>query len=124
MSKHSKQDDPLDEFREWQDHQFVPGYYLGGRVPPFLKGKVPNRFGYALLGTGILSIVGTVATLLSPRYQQTGVDWYFLFFGISIGVLQLIAGVKLLQKPERIEQPNHLKKRPRKKRHGHKYHKT
>lgn len=30
-------DDYLEDLKEWQEHQYVKGYYTGGRMPPFIK---------------------------------------------------------------------------------------
>lgn len=35
MSEEEK--DHIDEMVEWQEHQFDPGYYTGGRIPPSVK---------------------------------------------------------------------------------------
>lgn len=29
--------DYLEDLKEWQDHQYVKGYYTGDRMPPFVK---------------------------------------------------------------------------------------
>jgi sensor histidine kinase YesM len=34
-----QKNDYLDELQEWQNNQFNPGYYTGGRIPPYLKAK-------------------------------------------------------------------------------------
>ena len=34
MARH---DDPIEQYKEWVDHRYTPGYYLGGRVPPGVR---------------------------------------------------------------------------------------
>lgn len=31
------QQEYLKDMEEWQEHQFSPGYYLGGNLPPYVK---------------------------------------------------------------------------------------
>lgn len=52
MSK-KKPDDYLQDLQDWQNHQYTPGYYTGGRIPPQLKhGR--KRMGYLYLFLGII----------------------------------------------------------------------
>lgn len=36
-NKNHNQESYLEQVEEMQDKQFVPGYYTGGRIPPYLK---------------------------------------------------------------------------------------
>lgn len=49
----SREPDPLRELREIQEHQYDPGYYLGGdRESPILAHR-PNRFAYVYFGVAV-----------------------------------------------------------------------
>ncbi len=39
----------IERWQDWLSHQYVAGYYSGGRVLPFYHGPRPNRFGWGLL---------------------------------------------------------------------------
>ena len=54
----------IQEFIEWQSHQFFPGYYSGGRMHPLFRS--PSQIlKYVLLLTVTILILLVVATLLS-----------------------------------------------------------
>lgn len=85
------------DFREWQEKQYLPGYWVGGKVPPILLGKRPNRFGYVLLAIGVLSGFGLSLSLLSGA----GYDLGATAFNLVLTALFLLAGATLLRKPRR-----------------------
>lgn len=64
-TRQTKQDkqDHLEDMREWQAHQFDPGYYTGGRVPPILKKPAKPVI------LGVLFMLGGLATLTSIIIQ-------------------------------------------------------
>ncbi len=114
MSKPKERQDPIAAMEEWHDHQYTPGYYIGGRLPPYLLGKRPNLFGCIPLAAG-LSLVGImlVATIAQSA-QETGsvsgavFDWTSLLVSvpasiISIGIIAvfILSGIKLLRKPSK-----------------------
>jgi len=93
MRKHSTDNDPFRDVKDWQDHRYDPGYFTGGNIHPILKAKRPNKYGYVL-------ILG-------------GLAWaFFAFFGgdrlsiqavfqIAMALLAITAGVKLVKNPPR-----------------------
>ena len=100
-------DDAIKNFVEWQEHQYVPGYYVGGRIPYFLLGSRPNKYGYALLASGILSIGLFMIVLLGstvfrgdmvPRNTNLLDLAPVVIIGIS-GAVEMIAGICLLRRP-------------------------
>lgn len=82
--------DTLKEWRDWLKHQYVPGYYTGGRVPPFYRGPRPNRFGYVFLATGLIALAAALLSLTS------GSGWLWDAVLAAFGALEIIAGIKLL----------------------------
>lgn len=60
--KKDKQDH-LEDMIEWQAHQFDPGYYTGGRVPPILKHPAKPVI------LGVLFLLGSLAMLTSIIIQ-------------------------------------------------------
>ena len=60
--KKRKKENGIDRFIEWQEHQYDPGYWTGGRIPPFLLGKRPNKMGYTYLVLGFLLLISSVVS--------------------------------------------------------------
>jgi hypothetical protein len=107
MGKRRKRRSSIDDWVEWQDHIFVPGYWVGGRIPPFLRGKRPNKVGYILLAQGIFCLVVPVlfcglGLTRSQRMWSLDSEWInvvALAAVLGVGCLQVAAGVALLRKP-------------------------
>lgn len=88
----------IQRFLEWQEKQYLPGYYTGGRIPPIFYGKRPNKLGYLLLLTGSATLI-MVGLALWPAFTAATLlegSRPLLITGL-IGLLQLIAGWRLLQ---------------------------
>ena len=85
-------DDGLQDWQEWLDHQYVPGYYVGGRVPPFLRRSGhPSRTGWALAVVGAVTVAATVLTgLRGGGFSLPGTA-----FGGLLGALEVGAGLRL-----------------------------
>ncbi|MFN8486649.1 MAG: hypothetical protein U0350_03595 [Caldilineaceae bacterium] len=89
----------MQRYLEWQEKQYLPGYYVGGRIPPIFYGKRPNKYGYLLLATGSLTLIGLlwgIGTNLANNRDMTLVGPTLI--AVAIGLLQIVAGWRLLQK--------------------------
>lgn len=53
--KHKKGPDYIESWMDWQDHQFVSGYFLGGRIPHFYN-DLPRPSGIQFLICGCILI--------------------------------------------------------------------
>ena len=40
-NKRDKREDPIEKLKEWQDNQYNPGYYTGGKIPPYVG--IPSK---------------------------------------------------------------------------------
>jgi hypothetical protein len=49
--------DEIEKMKEWQDHQYDPGYYTGGRMPHFMFTKKYKRFALATIIVFIIIFV-------------------------------------------------------------------
>ncbi len=112
MSKPKEHQDPIAALEEWHDHQYDPGHYIGGKLPPYLLGKRPNLYGCVPLAAG-LSLVGIMlAATIMQSVQGTSpasgsvFDWTSLLvsvpvniFGVGIIAVLILSGIKLLRKP-------------------------
>ncbi len=74
------------------EHRYDPGYYLGGRIPPFLRRRRDgggNQYGYVL-------IVGAVMTMILGLGSYRSAESNLIVgFYLLIAALQLVAGVRL-----------------------------
>lgn len=98
-----KKDNPhyIDGWKEWQDNQFNPGHFTGGKQIPALKnpGK-PLIVGFGLLFLGLVSLVGFTANLALFHPQTEGI-WPFLLSNLPIlafAVVYLLAGIRMIRR--------------------------
>ncbi len=97
MSKHGRREpDPFHDLREWQDHRYDPGYFLGGRIHPILKGRRPNPYGYVLL------IGGLVSVFLLGGAVRSGQTWMILSTGVG-SIISIAAGVALIRGRQKLK---------------------
>jgi hypothetical protein len=60
MAKRNKRRDPIAEYIEWSNHRYDPGYYLGGKLPPYLRKESLSPGARRLVGVSL-----TVSALLA-----------------------------------------------------------
>lgn len=100
FKKRFKRSSYIDEIKEWQEHQYDPGYYIGGHILPFLKKPGSHKlFALALFITAALNVFG-FAPLLSGS-TNTGLKRgtiEALFIHVLIIAILTIAGVRQLKK--------------------------
>lgn len=93
--------DGLRRWREWLDHQYDPGYYTGGRVPPELLGTRPNPYGYVLVLSGGLLLAFMSYAAIVAATAARGPDWLSLTqsaVAAALGALMLASGLRLLRR--------------------------
>lgn len=91
--------DYIKDWKEWQDNQFNPGHFTGGKQVPLLKnpGK-PRIVGLGLLFLGLVSVVGFVVNLAGFDPQAEGI-WLFLLSNLPVlafAVVFLLAGCRMI----------------------------
>lgn len=88
----------LNDLQEWQEHQYDPGHYLGGNLPPQTKYATVNQggkaFGIILLILGSISAVTVIGSMLFGAGSSA-------LFGLGYSILLLAVGVKLLTRHRR-----------------------
>jgi hypothetical protein len=108
MAKPKERQDPIAALEEWHDHQYDPGHYIGGRLPPYLLGKRPNLYGCTLLASGILMaglmLFGVIMSIAQGASSVSdSVPLVIAIPGsiLTIGIItvEILAGIKLLRKP-------------------------
>lgn len=103
MKKESGRDhNYIEDLEEWQENQYNPGYYLGGKIPGnLLYSGRPKLIGALLIGIGIMTLIpfalATIDTFqndaarLPIEYVLLGVQ-IFAFGGFSL--LLIINGIR------------------------------
>jgi len=114
MKKHGpRPPDPLADLREWQDHRYDPGYFLGGRIHPVLKARRPNRYGWVLLVIGLFGL----AMIFSLPHGQN--SWWQYVIAAAYVLVYFVGGFKLLRRPPSNSVRSTSHHRHRKTRKGH-----
>lgn len=89
--------DPIADYVEWADNRYNPGYFLGGRIPPYLKkaslGRRARRLAAIALAIGTIFSAAEGVMYLAAAPE----GWLSLALVALVGVtaLQAIATVKM-----------------------------
>jgi hypothetical protein len=75
------------DLQDWQEKQYQPGEYTGGKFPPIFKYPSP-KLGLLLL------IIGTFIIAISIFLLAVGEDLTTSIFGIIMGILLVARGIK------------------------------
>ena len=86
----------VERWRKWQAHQYLPGYFAGGRVPPFYRGRRPNRFGCGLVLLRLLATAGVAAAALTAAWPWSSGTALAVVVSVGMALLLLAAGAALL----------------------------
>ena len=85
------------DYTEWINHRYDPGYYLGGRIPPYLKrrrGGAGNSYGWVLIVGAAMAFV----FLIDAIHRRVGLEMILgTILASGVVLLQLFAGIKLIQ---------------------------
>lgn len=106
-------DQYFDKLNEWQEHQYDPGHYTGGNIPPILSN--PGR-PFVL---GLLFIISSILTafliiiLVFNSFDKDQILPIIATIIMIIGfcTIQFVAGVRLIQKARLHNQGNGINKR-------------
>ena len=81
----------LKDLEDWMDNRYNPGFYTGGRIPPFYK--YPRKpLGYALLIFGIIDLA--FAYMARIGGSDTGSVLFLFLFSL----VTLFAGIAIITK--------------------------
>ena len=110
---------PIERWKEWQEHQFDPGYYTGGKQPPEVTDNAKPTW------TGILCLICYTPCVFIMIYliffadvsftgmsRTMGKGVTFLILG-PISALGIIAGIRFILKGKRLKEQMKNKGKPR-----------
>ncbi|MFN7953795.1 MAG: hypothetical protein U0610_18855 [bacterium] len=89
---HHEHDDAIRRFLEWQEHQYDPGHFLGGRLHPAFTRSRPNPFGWWALGVAGLYVIGLASLGNVESIAQ-------LVEALATTLLIALVGLELLARP-------------------------
>lgn len=99
-NKRNKKNNYIEEMKEWQEHKYDPGYFMGGKTPIFLTGpRKPNIIGISYIISGIVLIIFTMYIIIT-YYSDNDIASIILFFILctGIGIIYILAGFRLMKK--------------------------
>ena len=86
MNKKNNKSDYLDSFIEYQGKQYLPGYYVGGKIHPSFKSKT-KTLGYFLLFEGIFSIILAIVIIIASTQFENETKIYTIFSAFLVIIL-------------------------------------
>ncbi len=87
-----KRNSYLESIKEYQNKMYLPGFYTGGKINPYLLAKT-KAGGYFLLLTGSMCLIIFLIQLLRPISIENLAAILFL---LLYAILALTAGIKFL----------------------------
>jgi hypothetical protein len=109
MSKHRppvEPPDPVPEYRDWIDHRYTPGYFVGGRLSPSTKRlqEVVRESHGGGRTFGVVCLIVAAATIATGGYHiyLTGLrEIHNVLLGMLFALVPLVAGVSALRRARR-----------------------
>lgn len=101
--KHKKHENSIEKLKEWQENQYNPGYYTGGKIPPYVA--IPSKT--SLLGklyakgagiVGVIYILAGAALIFIGVKIFIGQEYHEIgsFIGNLLGVITIFGGLGIL----------------------------
>jgi hypothetical protein len=97
----NKDNENIKKVEEWMEHQYDPGHFLGGNVPPFYSNPAkPKRLAIFLLvfglGTGIIYTIILLNVLITTGQVLGTAIFTCIIYGLCL--IQIIGGIRTLSK--------------------------
>lgn len=92
----------IEALEEWQENQYNPGYYLGGKIPGILlySGR-PKMIGALLIGIGIMTLIPFALIIIDifrndvPRMLIEYVLFIVQMLGVGVfSILLIVNGIR------------------------------
>lgn len=87
MSKKDNEND-LEDLQDWSEHQYDPGYWTGGNIPPHMKrGKFFKLCGFFCLLLGIFLMLPGLGSLFFDQSINIEEKIKFIILGLFLSAL-------------------------------------
>jgi hypothetical protein len=98
-------DGAISRYREWTDHRYDPGYYLGGRLPPLVRalqsrGPGAEMYGSVLIAFSLIPLLIAASVAWRSGLHSIG-PLASTASGMLTGFLMLAAGVLAIRRARR-----------------------
>ncbi len=111
--RQSTNQEGMGRLEEWQRHQYDPGYWVGGKIPPDVLGRRPNRLGWVYILVGIMTFISCAVMAYADTFTyyppETLKDTLLVILEGSIalvpGVVIIIGGISLLRRRKQAGRP-------------------
>ena len=84
MNEEKEIEKTITEHNAWQEHQYDPGHWLGGNIPPYLL-RPNKKLGIVLLVVGLIQLIFLVISFPTSDISQISILPF-------IAVLMILAG--------------------------------
>lgn len=92
----------IEDIEEWQENQYNPGYYLGGKIPGnLLYSKRPKMIGVLLLLIGLMTLIPFALGIIDSfrnGISKTTIEYVLLavqLLGVGgFSILLIVNGIK------------------------------
>ncbi len=111
--RQKKSDNYFDRLKEWQKHQYDPGYYTGGKIPPIITHPGnPKLLGlFMVISSFIGGIIITIFFINIFQVENIIPLSLLAIFLYGLGIANFIGGIKYLKKGTSEKHYKKLKKR-------------
>ncbi|HWQ80579.1 MAG TPA: hypothetical protein VN381_17260 [Anaerovoracaceae bacterium] len=92
----------IEDLEEWQENQYNPGYYLGGKIPGnLLYSGRPRMIGALLVGIGVMTLIPFALGIIDSfrnDVPRTPIEYVLLFVQMLVfggfSILLIVNGIK------------------------------
>ena len=92
----------IEDLEEWQDNQYNPGYYLGGKIPGnLLHSGRPKMIGTLLIGIGLSTLIPFVLGIINAFRSDESllpIEYVLRFIQVSgfgvFGSVMIVGGIR------------------------------
>lgn len=102
MKEEKTNDHYIEDLQEWQDNQYNPGHYLGGKIPGnLLYSGRPKLVGVFLIIIGLMTLIPIVFIAIEFFYSdqtQRSAESYLqlvkIFAVAAFGLVMTVSGIR------------------------------
>ena len=106
VHKHGYKDDAVEKLKDWQAHQYNPGYYTGGNMSPVTEAEVNalrniNGWVYLVVSILILGIVCIRFYIQREDILSDGSAIFRVLIVFSLSILAIVGSILKIRSQKR-----------------------